>query len=59
MLAELAAAAEQPSGTEVGPVVFGVGQVVVTQLLPAAAAAAVHEAVGTLLVVAVPQVVTV
>ena len=57
LLAKVAAAAVQPRGTEVGPVVLGVGQVVVTQLLPEDAAETVHDAVGVGPVVAVPQVV--
>ena len=58
LLPELAPAAVQPAGTEVGPVVT-TGQVVVVQLLPDAAAAAVQEPVGVGPVLAVPQVVAV
>ena len=45
---EAAAAVHEATGTFV--VVFGVGQVVVVQLLEDDAAAAVHEATGTLVV---------
>ena len=45
--------------TPVGPVVRGVGQVVVVQALPLLAADAVHEATATLLVLLLEQVVVV
>ena len=46
--------------TAVGPLtIVAAGQVVVVQLLPAAAAEGVHEATATLLVLLVPQVVVV
>ena len=41
--------------TPVGPVVTGAGQVVVVQLLPALAVAAVQVATGTLVVLLVEQ----
>ncbi len=58
MLPELAATAVHVC-TGVGPVVIGVGQVVVTQLLPDVPADAVQLATGTFVVLFVEQVVVV
>jgi hypothetical protein len=57
-LPELAAAAVQEE-TPVGPVVIAAGQVVVVQLFPEAATAAVQVATGTFVVLFVEHVVVV
>ncbi len=58
LLLELAATGMQPE-TPVGPVVIGVGQVVSTYEFPDVDGIGVQEAIGTLFVALVPQVVVV
>ena len=57
LFAPEAAEATQPNIGVTGAVVFGGGQVVVTQLLPAVAEEGVQLATGTAVVVLLPQVV--